>query len=167
MKFWNGSGSADPYLWLMDPDPAIIVNDLQDVNKKIFWCISFWRYIYIISQRYKVIKKSENSRNQCFSCYFCLMIEESGSVSLTNGSGCGSGSPKIIWILRIRIRIRNTAIPCCRYGSVAGRIRNNSTVPALDPDPAVPFLKEICVSFVNFSSKWSTLENSKLLCLPN
>jgi hypothetical protein len=62
-------------------------------------------------QRQKVIKKSENSRSQCFFYYFCLMIEGpgsgSGSISLTNGSGCGSGRPKNIWILRIRIR--NTA----------------------------------------------------------
>jgi hypothetical protein len=46
MKLWCGSGcesgSADPYLWLMDPDsdadpdPAIFVSDLQDVNKKLF-----------------------------------------------------------------------------------------------------------------------------------
>jgi len=27
-----GSGSADPYLCLMDPDPAIFVSDLQDAN---------------------------------------------------------------------------------------------------------------------------------------
>ncbi len=36
MKFWYGSGSADPYLWLMnpdaDPDPAIFVSYLQEVN---------------------------------------------------------------------------------------------------------------------------------------
>jgi hypothetical protein len=36
------------------------------------------------------MKKSQNSRNQSFSYYFCLMIEGSGSVSgsvyLTNGS---------------------------------------------------------------------------------
>jgi len=58
------------------------------------------------------MKKSQNSRNLCFSYYFCLMIEGtvSGTVSLTNGSG--SGSPKNIWILWIRIRIwiRNTAL---------------------------------------------------------
>jgi hypothetical protein len=28
----SGSGSADPYLSLMDPDPAIFVSDLQDIN---------------------------------------------------------------------------------------------------------------------------------------
>jgi hypothetical protein len=36
MTFWYGSGSPDPYLWLMDPDPAIFVIDLQDVNKNLF-----------------------------------------------------------------------------------------------------------------------------------
>jgi hypothetical protein len=30
---------------------------------------------------------SHKSRNQCFSYYFCLLIEGSGSISLTNGSG--------------------------------------------------------------------------------
>ncbi len=42
------------------------------------------------------IKRVTNSRNQGFSYYFCMMIEGSGSIPLTNGSGspkkCGSGS---------------------------------------------------------------------------
>jgi hypothetical protein len=38
-------------------------------------------------QRQKVKKKSQNSRNQGFSYYFCLTIEVSGSVPHTNGSG--------------------------------------------------------------------------------
>jgi hypothetical protein len=51
MKFWYGSGSADPYLWLMDPDldadldPAIFISDLQDVNKKIFF-LSLFAYFF-------------------------------------------------------------------------------------------------------------------------
>jgi hypothetical protein len=28
-------GSADPCLWLMDPDPSIFIIDFQDVNKKL------------------------------------------------------------------------------------------------------------------------------------
>ncbi len=40
MKFWYGSVSADSYLLLMDPDvdpdPAIFVSDLEDVNKNYF-----------------------------------------------------------------------------------------------------------------------------------
>ncbi len=101
MKSWYGSGSI-PLANDSDPDPAIFVSDLQDVNKKGFLLITFGRYIYIIFQRCKVEKKSQNTRNQCFSYYFWLMIEGSGSISLTNGSGFVR--PKNIWILRIRIR---------------------------------------------------------------
>ncbi len=48
-------------------------------------------------------KESQNSRNQGFSYYFCMMIEGSGSIPLTSGSG----RPKNMWIRWIRIR--NTA----------------------------------------------------------
>ncbi len=53
----------------------------------------------------KVIKKSQNSTNQGFSYYFCLMMEGFGPrfLLVTSGSGCGSEKPKNIWILRIRI----------------------------------------------------------------
>ncbi len=63
MTFWcgsrSGSGSADPCLWLIDPDPAIFVVDLQDANKKVifllkvFLLIIFGRYIYIIFKEKK------------------------------------------------------------------------------------------------------------------
>ncbi len=117
MTFWCGSGSADPCLWLMDPDPSIFIIDLQDATKnyfkkRFFLHITFWRYFYIILQKLRVKKKSQNSRNQCFSYYFCLMIEgsRSGSIFLTNGSASGSRRPKNMWIrwIRIRIRIHNT-----------------------------------------------------------
>ncbi len=83
MTFWcgfgSGSGSTDPCLWLMVPDPGKI----------------------------KSQKESQNCRNQGFSYYFFMMIKGSrsragsGSIPLTNGSG--SGRPKNMWI-----RIRNT-----------------------------------------------------------
>jgi hypothetical protein len=48
--FWggSGSGSADPCLWLMDPDPdPYIFVDLQDASKKpIFWH-SFFCLIFV------------------------------------------------------------------------------------------------------------------------
>ncbi len=65
----------------MDPDPAIFVLDLQHANKKFFLQF-FWLLRYFLKVRLrhfskiKVIKKSQNSRNQCFSYYFCLMIEK-------------------------------------------------------------------------------------------
>jgi hypothetical protein len=52
--------------------------------------------------------KSQNSMNQGFSYYFCLMIEGSGSrsVPLTTGSVSGSRRPKNF--KNFRIRSRNT-----------------------------------------------------------
>jgi hypothetical protein len=48
-NFWveSGSGSADPYLWSMDPDldadpdPAILLSDLQDVKNSSFFAYYF------------------------------------------------------------------------------------------------------------------------------
>ncbi len=41
-----GSGSADPYLWLMDtnptPDPAPIFSDLKDARKIIYFSNFFY-----------------------------------------------------------------------------------------------------------------------------
>jgi hypothetical protein len=74
------------------PDPAIFVSDLQDGIKKLFIFLSFFAYYFLkihlrhFSKIKCYILKSQNSRNQCFSHYFCMMIEGSGSVSLTNGS---------------------------------------------------------------------------------
>ncbi len=91
----------------MDPDLAIFVPDLQDANIKLFFLlITFWHLHHF--SNIKSHKESQNSRNQGFSYYFCLMIEGSGSVHLTNGSG--SRKPK-----NILIRIPNTArIPYLR-----------------------------------------------------
>ncbi len=87
-----------------DLDLAFFVIDNKKTTvikkKKFFLLLSFWRYIYIIFQ-----KKSQNNRNQGFSYYFCLTIEGSGSIPLTNGSG--SGRAKNMWIRWIRLWIQN------------------------------------------------------------
>ncbi len=73
-----------PYLVLR------IWNILVRIRIYDFWPITFWRYIYIICQRKKNIKRSHKTVGiQCLSYYFCLMIEGSGNVPLTNGSGSG------------------------------------------------------------------------------
>ncbi len=90
VTFWYGSGSADPYHWLKDPnsdpdpdptpdtaqDSAIFVSNLQGWQLKLFKATltSFFKD-----------KKSQNSRSRGFSYYFCLMIEGSGSATL---AGC-------------------------------------------------------------------------------
>ncbi len=106
----SGSGSADTCLRCPDQDPAIFVIDLQDAQEKYFKK-SFPAYYFLTVQsqhfsKKNVKKKSQSSRNQGFSYYFCLVIEGSGSGSrpLTNGSGS-----RRLKNIRIRIRIRNTA----------------------------------------------------------
>jgi hypothetical protein len=99
------------FMPLMDPDadlyPAIFVIDCQDANKTIlkksFTAYNFLKVHLYHFSKIKVQKKSENSRNQGFSYYFCLMTEGSRSKPLTSGSG--SGRPKIMWI---RFQIQNT-----------------------------------------------------------
>ncbi len=46
ITFWCGSGSADPCLWVMDPDPAICIMDLQDANKKLIFSQIFPAYFF-------------------------------------------------------------------------------------------------------------------------
>ncbi len=60
------------------------------------------QYLCADRRRNQVIKKSQNSRNKGFSYYFCLTMERSESVPLTNGPG--SWRSKNIRILRIWIR---------------------------------------------------------------
>jgi hypothetical protein len=106
---------ADP--WLTDPDsnpdptpapdPAIFVKMATKRDLSNFFCLLLFEATFnIIFQRWKVIKKSQNSRNQGFSYYFSLMIEGSrgGFLPRTNGSG----RLKIVRIW-LRIRICNTA----------------------------------------------------------
>ncbi len=113
MKFW--SGSADPKLWLMDPDWSPDLDPDSDPDAIWFWILLFSSVIFKFFAYYflkvhlhdltniiKVIKKLQNSRDQCISYYFCLMLEgsgpraEYGPISLTNGSGCGYGSTALL-----------------------------------------------------------------------
>jgi hypothetical protein len=99
----------------LDPDPSIFIIDLQDTNKKQILKKNFCRLLFegtTFTSFYKG-KKSQNSRNQGFSYYFCIMIEGSGSgasesgsgtIPLTNGYGSGYRRPKNTWIRWIRIR---------------------------------------------------------------
>ncbi len=83
-----------------DPDPAIFVTDLQKTNLKSLSAYYFLKLHLHHFSKIKSQKKSQNSKNQGFSYYFCMMIEESGSRPTR---------PKNIRIRRIWIRIRNTA----------------------------------------------------------
>ena len=93
----------------------------------------------------KIQKESQNSRNQGFSYYFCIIIEGSGSRAgsgseskpLTSESGSGSWRPKNTWI-----RIRNTdMIDCDLFLSFLGQARDYQLLPVwesiLPPSPQV------------------------------
>jgi hypothetical protein len=124
MKFWGGSGSGDPCLWLVDPDPDPGSGSCyfshwpsRCQQKTNFWhnffCLLLFEGTFTSFFKDKKSKRATNSRNQGFSYYFCMMIEGSGSktgsgsIPLTSGYGSGSRRPKNKWIRWIRIR--NTA----------------------------------------------------------
>jgi hypothetical protein len=88
----SGSGSADPCLWLMDPDPDRHW-PYQDANKKLVFFVFYFLKVHVHHfERYKVKKKSQSSRNKGFSSFFCLVIEGSRS-----RSGSGFGSATLYW----------------------------------------------------------------------
>ncbi len=86
--------------------------------KKTYFFNTFFSAYYFLKlhllhfSKIKSQKESQNSRNQGFSYYCCMMIEGSGSragygsgsIPLTSGSGSGSRRPKNMWIRWIRIR---------------------------------------------------------------
>jgi hypothetical protein len=55
----RGSGSADLFYWITDPDPALFFSGFEDANKNQFSKITNY-----------YCKKSQNSRNQGFSNFF-------------------------------------------------------------------------------------------------
>ncbi len=107
---WHFGVDPDPRIHasdrILDPDPAIFVIDLQDASKKQICYTIFSAYFLKVHlhhfSKMKSQKESQNSKNQGFSYYFCMMIEGSGSRSIPLTSGSGSGRPKIMWIRWIR-----------------------------------------------------------------
>ncbi len=94
---------------ILDPDPTIFVIDLQDASKKQIFNTIFSAYYFLRVpvhlhnfSKIKSQKESQNSRNQGFSYYLCMMIEGSGSGSIHLTIGSRSGS--ITSYLWIRIR---------------------------------------------------------------
>ncbi len=126
MTFWGGSGSADPCLWLMDPDSDLDPGSgscyfrhwPSRCQQKTNFFTQFFSAYYFLKlhlhhfSKIKSQKESQSSRNQGFSYYFCIIIEGSGSGSRAGSgsgstpltSGSGSWRPKNMWIRWIRIR---------------------------------------------------------------
>jgi hypothetical protein len=122
----------------MDPDPAIFVIDLQDANKKLFifnfFCLLLFEGTFTLFFK---DKKSQNSKNQGFSYYFYMMIEGSGSIPLTNGSG--SERPK----KNMGIRIRNTGEKLVILATKAAHKFKNNVLDPCDSLVTVPFRQKV------------------------
>ncbi len=93
----NGSGTGS--------GSCTFASDLQDANKKLF--LSSFAYYFLKvhlhhSSQIKRHEKSQNSRNQGLS-YWCCLMRESGSGSVPQSNGSGSGRPK-------NLRVLNTVI---------------------------------------------------------
>ncbi len=97
MLLSNGSGSCHFRLTFKMPTKKLIFN-------KKFSAYYFLKVYLHHFSKIKSQKESQNKRYQGFSYYFCMMIEGSGSIPLTSGSGSGFRRPKNMWILWIRIR---------------------------------------------------------------
>jgi hypothetical protein len=107
MTFWCGFGSRlGSWIRILLFSPLTFKCQQKTNCCKKNFCFSLFEGTFTYFFKDKKSIKDPNSRNQSFYCYFCKMIEGSGSGSesilLTNGSG--SGRPKNMWI-----RISNTA----------------------------------------------------------
>jgi hypothetical protein len=113
----------------MDPDPiririwillfsSLTFSRRQQKTTVIKKSFSAYYFLKVYLHHFLKIKKAKRShkkakkshkknRTQSFSYYFCLILEGSGSIPLTCGSGSGSRRLKNMWIRWIRIRIRN------------------------------------------------------------
>jgi hypothetical protein len=96
VTFWYGSEPSYPYLSLTDPDPALIVSDLQVADKKIInFSLNFYTYSFLKVHLHHSLK---------IKVIFLLVDGKIRIHSNKLRTGCGSRRPK-----NIRIRIRNTA----------------------------------------------------------
>ncbi len=84
-----------------DPDPAIFVSDHQDVTKNYFlskfFCLLFFEGSFTSFFKDKVIKKSQNSRNQYIGMDHPDPQHCAPPDAGCGGSGCGHTSDQHEW----------------------------------------------------------------------
>ncbi len=101
MPVTNGSGSGFGSGSLIRILLFLSLTFKMPTKTVLFFHFSVYYFLEVHLHHFSKIKsqkESQNSRNQDFSSYFCMMIE-----------GPESGRPENMWI-RIQFRIRNTAI---------------------------------------------------------
>ncbi len=110
MPLNNGSGFGSGFgsgSWIRILLFSALTFKMPAKNKFFNTILSAYYFLKLHLHHFSKIKsqkESQNSRNQGFSYYFCMMIEGSGSIHLTSGSG--SKRPKNMWIwIRIAKKI--------------------------------------------------------------
>ncbi len=85
MIVWHGSGSADPYHRVTDPDPdsALFFNGFQDVKKISLFFLSFL-LLFFVDTFSSFFKDKKSWRSHFYYC-FCFMMK-----------GCEFGSGQIM-----------------------------------------------------------------------
>ncbi len=109
--FWCGSGCADPYLRLMDPDPdpAIFVIDLQNANKKLiekkkFFCLLLFECTFTLFFKDKKFKRSRKTVR--IEVFLTILLDDRRIH--TSDWWIRIREAQNMWI-RFRIQIRKTA----------------------------------------------------------
>ncbi len=118
MPLTNGSGFASWIRILLFSSLTFKMPAENKIFNTIFSAYYFLKVQLHHFSKIKSQKESQNSRNQGFSYYFCMMIEGSGSIPLTSGSG--SQRIKNMWI-------RNTAWMASSVENAASRPRWTTT----------------------------------------
>ncbi len=132
--------SSDPYLCLTDPDA-------DPGGPKTYGCGSV-----------TLVKSQVANIEIRFFFYFCLRMEGSGAVSVlaTNRSGCGYGRPKIVKILRNRIRMRN------RIHNTAMHVHNRASHANFHAEFANSMQRQSCFATQMGQKKGSELKKFHL-----
>jgi hypothetical protein len=164
MTFWggSGSGSSDPCFWLMDPDPAIFVIDLQDASKKLISNSIFSAYYFLKVHLYHFSKiKSQKSHK-----YLWLVDPDPGGLktcgSVGSGSGSGSGSTTLHYLnLRSLRQISSSFVhgQTLVFSSFLSWRKGIRLIP--DPNPE-PFKKDHLIVQERSRDRWQWVACSTL-----
>jgi hypothetical protein len=125
------------------PDPTPFFTDYKDTKKKIFFIFCSYN---LPTGKHLQSKKLNLLLKFCIKILFCGIVivrsthlrEKEGSGSIYPNNGSGSGRPKNVRILRIRIP--NTVCCCSSVGSCLcvrspwGTVRGRALAPSAGPD---------------------------------
>ncbi len=99
VRFWCGCGSADPYLWLMDPapDPTPFFSDLEDAKKIIFFLIFF--LITYPQAHYLESYKLVFCQNFCVKILFCKHYFSPLNTFMRKGKDLDPDPDPYLWLM--------------------------------------------------------------------